>query len=79
MQEHIQLQINRNVLETGISLATVVYSPVMWGRGNNFRKEYMGPDNNPYVVSGKEIVTVPHDVGTAWLSLDPDLEQVSRS
>lgn len=65
--EHIQLQIKKNIHDT------------TQGGVNNFRKEYQAADNNVYVISGREVVTVPHFVGIDWLAADTDLEQVTRS
>jgi len=77
MQEHIQLKISDVVVSTRQSGATI-YSVTPMPE-NSFGRVFDGPDHNSYSISQDLILTVPHDVGIAWLALDPDLVQVSRS
>ncbi len=77
MQEHIQLKVSDVVVSTRQSGATIYAVTPM--PENSFSRVFEGPDHNSYKISQDLILTVPHDVGTAWMTVDPDLVQVSRS
>lgn len=58
-------------------LDTIAYDGAL--KVDNFRKEWVGPDNNVYVISRGEQVTLPGWIGEAWAAADSDLEIVARS
>jgi len=73
------IQISDYYYENNLSGATVTRTVNNDRTANNFRKEFQGPDNNIYTISGNEEKSVPQEVGTAWRSLDPDVVLVRTS